>query len=174
MAFVASITYEALLDPSTFLLHDSSIYASPDSKANISSRTVTILDANGAALSGYTNPIPFPYGGGDTLSITGLTQDYALQIIMTLTPISPQSGSIYTAEADVATQRFLQEGLYNIQVQRLNTLQPSSLSDQVYRRNSIDIIIEGSTSQTAMFYANYTGSQDALNRAQNIINNTTL
>lgn len=174
MAFAAAITYEAQLDPSTFTLTDTSNYASPDSKANISSRTVTILQSDGSELANYPNPIAFPYGGGDTLTIEGLTQDLALQVVMTLVPISPVMGSTYVGEADFATQRFLQQGLFNIQVQALNNTNPSSLANQQYRNNSIDIIIEGTNSQTGVLYSNFTGSQEALNRAQNIINNTDL
>lgn len=174
MSFAAKIVYLPQLNPTTFILQDQSNYAPPDSKANISSRTLTILQSNGSALTNYPNPIVFPYSGGDSFTISGLTQDLALQVIMTLTPISPQSGSVYTSETDIATERFLQQGLFNIQVQRLNIIQPSSLADQQYRANSIDLIVEGQNAQTGVLYANYTGAQLALNRSQNIILNTTL
>ena len=174
MSFVAKIVYLPQLDPTTFILQDQSNYAAPDSKANISSRTLTILQSDGTALPNYPNPIAFPYGGGDNFTISGLTQDLALQVIMTLVPISPQGGSIYTSETDIATERFLQQGLFNIQVQRLNIIQPSSLADQQYRTNSIDLIIEGQNAQTGVLYGNYAGAQLALNRSQNIILNTTL
>ncbi len=174
MALSASIEYLAQLDPTTFILPDTSNYAGADGKSNISSRTVTILQSDGSALPGYTNPIAFPYGGGDNLTIAGLTQDLALQVIMTLVPISPQSGSTYVGETDFATERFLQQGLFNIGVQRLNIIQPSSMADQQYRINSMDLIIEGENAQTGVLYANYTGAQLALNRSQNIILNTTL
>lgn len=174
MAFIAAITYVPQLDPTTFLLTDTSNYASPDSKSNMSARTITILQADGTALPGYTNPISFPYNTGDTYTITGLTKDLALQITMILTPISPNSGSSYVAIASIATERFLQQGLFNIQVQRLNDIQPNSMADQQYRTNSIDLILEGQNAQTAVLYGNFTGGQLALNRTQNIILNTTL
>ncbi len=174
MSFSASLTYVPDLLPSTFILRDTSNYAAPDSKSNISSRTVTLLDSNGDALPGFTNPIAFPYGGGDDLTITGLTNDLALQAIMTLVPISPQSGSTYTAEAEFATQRFLQVGLFNIQVQAQNNPSPTSLANVQYRTNSIDIIIEAQNSQTAVLYSNLTGAQICLDRGQQIINNTQL
>lgn len=174
MPFAAAIDYVPQLDPTTFLLQDISNYAAPDSKSNISSRTVTILQSNGSALPGYTNPIPFPYSGGDTLTITGLTQDLALEITMTLVPISPQVGSTYISIIIIATQRFLQQGEFNIQVQALNDTMPNSLALQQYRINNIDLIIEGVNSQTGVLFGNLTGSQLALNRSQNIILNTTL
>lgn len=174
MSFTASILYTPTIDPSTFTLTDTSNYLAPDDTANISSRTVSILQSDNSELPGYPNPIPFPYSGGDVLTITGLTQDLALQIIMTLVPIMSQGGSVYVAEADIATTGFLQQGLYNIQVQRLNNPNPSSLADKVYRTNSIDLLIEDQNSQTGVMYANFTGAQNALDRSQNIINNTQL
>ena len=173
MAFSASLLYIPSLNPTTFGLQDTSNYASPDSKANFSARTLTILDSTGAALAGFPNPINFPYNN-DTFTITGLTQDLALKIVMALTPITPVGGSTYTVEIDIVTERFLQQGLFNIQVQRLNTLLPSSMSDQIYRTNSIDLIIEGQNAQTGILYSNFVGAQTALDRSQNIILNTTL
>lgn len=155
------------------MFRDDSNYASPDNKGNISSRTLTILCSDNSPLPGYTNPISWTYGSGDTISLA-IASDLALQVVMTLVPVSPQSGSTYVAEADIATERYLQQGLFNIQVQRLNTISPASLSDRQYRTNSIDLLIEGENAQTGVLYANFVGSQDALNRAANIINNTTL
>jgi hypothetical protein len=174
MPFSAKVSYIPLLDPTQFNVVDASVYLAPDDKANISSRTLQILDSLGNALPNYPNPIAWPIGGTDTLNFTGLTKDLALQIIMTLVPVTPQAGSVYIAETDVATVRFEQQGLFNIQVQRLNDIQPSSLADQQYRQNSIDLIIEANNAQIAITYANYTGAQLALNRTQSIINNTTL
>ena len=174
MALTAAIKYIPQLDPSTFQLQDTSNYAAPDSKTNISSRTVTILQSDGTGIPTYTNPIPFPYSGGDVLTISGLTQDYALKIILTLTPIFVNTGSIYSEEADVATSRFQEQGLYNIQVQKNNSAFISNQANSVYRTNSIDIIIEELNSQTALLYGDFEGSQDAIDRGLQIIQNTQL
>lgn len=174
MSFTASILYAPTLSASVFTITDTSNYLSPDNKANISSRTLSILQSDNSPLPGYPNPIPFPYSGGDELTISGLTVDVALQIIMTLVPVMSQGGSVYVAEADIATTGFLQQGLYNIQVERLNNVNPSTLSDKAYRTNSIDLLIEDQNAQTGVMYANFTGSQNALDRSQNIINNTQL
>lgn len=174
MSFVAAVEYEASLDPTTFTVRDISIYTSPDDKANMASRTLTILQSDGSALPNYPNPINFPVFGPDFLVFIGLTQDLALQIILTLVPIVSHGGSVYVGETDVATQRFLQQGLFNIQVQQLNIINPSSLAAQQYLANSMNLIIEGQNAQTAVLFANFVGAQLALNRAQNIILNTTL
>lgn len=174
MSLTASISYEPQLDPTTFNIVDTTPYAGGDTHANFSARTLTILQSDNTALPGYTNPIPFQFSGGEVLPITGLTGDVAITIVMTLTPITPVTGSIYTAEADVATNRFLQQGLYNIQVARLTDTNPSYKSDKVYRYQSIDLLIEMSNSQIAMLYSNYTGAQSAINRGEQIILNATL
>lgn len=174
MPFTAVVKYAAQLDPSMFQVQDLSVYSAPDDKANITSRSLQILDSTGAALPNYPNPISWPINGPDFLNFTGLTQDLALQIIMTLVPVTPQAGSVYIAETDVATVRFEQQGLFNIAVQRLNIIDPSSLANTQYRVNSMDLIIEANNAQIAISYSNFTGAQLALNRTQSIINNTTL
>lgn len=176
MAITASIVYLPQLDPTTFVLQDTTPYAAPDSKSNISQRTLTILDYQNNPLPNYPNPISFPIGGSnpDTISISGLTADKALSILMTLTPVSPQSGSVYTATIDVATNRFLQQGLFNIQVAANNTSPISTQAKDQYREDSIDLIIEMQNSQTALLFGDFTGSQNELNIGQNIINNSVL
>jgi len=174
MAFAAALQYVELADPTTFQLNDISAYVIPDDKTNFTDRQLIILRSDNTALPGYTNPIDWPYSQGDSKIISGLTQDWSLQIFMILTPIVVNSGSVYNTEIDIATNRFLEQGLYNIQVERLNTINPSLLSDKTYRTNSIDIIIEMSNSQIAEQYSNFTGAQYAINRGLNIIANTTL
>lgn len=174
MAFTAKIEYVAELEPTTFQVQDLSVYTAPDNKANITSRSLTILQSDNTALPNYPNPIAWPINGPDFLTFTGLTQDVALQIIMTLVPVTPQSGSTYVAESDVATNRFLQLGLFDIQVAQNNTSPISPQVVKVYRDNSIDLIIEMQNSQTALLYADFTGSQNELNIGTQIIANTQL
>lgn len=174
MAFIADIKYAPLADPSTFQLTDDSQYQAPDDQSNFTARSLIILRSDNTPLPGYTNPIDFPFSAGNTIVIAGLTQDWSLQVQMVLTPIVVNPGSVYVAEADFATNQFLFQGLYNIQVERLNNINPATLSDKVYRTNSIDLIIEMSNSQIAEQYSNFTGAQYAIQRGLNIIANTQL
>lgn len=173
MPFVAAIKYLQQLDPTTFELQDTSNYSTPDDKSNFSARVLNILQSDDTPLPGYANPIAFPYSGGDVFTITGLTADVALQIIMTLTPIVNHGGT-YSGEADIATTRFLQQGLFNIQVQKNNSPIISNQAAAQYRANSIDLIIETDNSQTALLYEDFVASQSALNRGEQIIANTQL
>jgi hypothetical protein len=176
MAFTAALDYLPQLDPSTFILSDVSVYSPPDAKSNFSARSLTILDYLNNPLPGYPNPISFPIGGSnpDTFTIAGLTQDMALQITMTLTPIVINGGSVYTVTIDIATNRFLQQGLFNIQVSKNISPPLSPYADSVYRNNSIDIIIDENNSQTALLYGDFTGSQNAINLGEATIMNTQL
>lgn len=176
MSITASLVYLPQLDPTSFVLQDTTPYAAPDSKANISARTLTILDYQNNPLPNYPNPINFPIGGSnpDTFTIVGLTNDMALSVLLTLTPVSPQSGSVYTATIDFATNRFLQQGVFNIQVAQNNALPVSPVAVATYRNKSMDIIISESNSQTALLFGDFTGSQNALNIGQNVINNVAL
>lgn len=176
MSIVASLVYLPQLDPTTFQLQDTTPYASPDDKANISARTLTILDAYNNPLPNYPNPIDFPIGGSnsDVFTIAGLTADMALNILMTLTPVSPQGGSVYTATIAIATNRFLQQGQFDIQVAQNNSGNISDRARVVYRTNTIDLIIEQQNSQTALLFGDFTGSQNELNIGENIIANTQL
>ncbi len=174
MAITAAIRYIELSDPSNWEIQDTTPYAGsgPDSQGTFTSRTLTILTADNGALPGYTNPIPFPFSRGNTLLLSGFTQDYALQATITLVSSAPVVGSAYTATILFATNRFLEQGLFNIAVVRLAEL--SFKANQIYRDNEIDILIEQSNSQTAVSYSNFSGSQAAIDRAQNIINNAVL
>lgn len=175
MSLITSIEYLPQLDPSFFELQDTSNYGGSDPKANISIRTLSILQSDGTALPNYPNPIAFAYSGGDVFTISGLTQDLALKITLSLTPIVNNAGSVYTGEIDIATQRFLQQGEFNIQVQKNNSTMPlSAYANSIYRNNTMDIIIEAENAQTALLYSDFTGSQTSLQRGQNIINNTQL
>lgn len=176
MAITAKIEYQPQLDPTIFVLADLTPYAAPDDKANISSRTLTLLDAYNMPLPGYANPINFPIGGinPDTFTIAALTSDMAFTCIMVLTPVTPQSGSVYTSTINFATNRFLQQGVFDIQVAQNNGGNVSTQAIAVYRTNTIDLIIEQQNSQTALLFGDFTGSQNELNKGEQIIANTTL
>lgn len=174
MAITASITISQLTDPTTFKVTDTTPYAGSDSVANFSGKTLTITKSDGSALAGYSNPINFPVGDTE-LEITGLTEDLAFRIVLTLVPVVPVDGSVYTTTVDVALNRFLEKGLFDIQVERfLGNRRNMPKCDEDARVSSIDLLIEAENSQSALVYGSLSGSQSALDRAKNIISNTSL
>ena len=143
---------------------------------SLTGRILTVTDSEGNPFPGYTNPIDFSFASYPTniITLSGLTADLALNVIMTLQIVTPIAGSTYSATEDIATNRYAQQGLYNIQVARFLDPIFSGMEDSNARINSMDIIIEESNSQTAVAYSSLVNGQTALTRAQNIINNQIL
>jgi hypothetical protein len=127
-------------------------------------------------LPGYSNPIPFSFANYPTgvISLTGLTQDLALTVSMTLTPTVVVVGSVYTATNQVALNRYLEQGLYNIQASRFLSTDLVGLADVQAQLSSMDILIEQVNSQTSVLYGSLVAAQEALDRGQNVINNQVL
>lgn len=173
MAITASISVTQGSDPSALIVTDTT--ANEGSEA-LTGRTLTVTDSEGNPFPGYTNPISFSFESypSNVITLTGLTVDLALNVQMDLDIVTPISGSTYSVQEDVATNRYAQQGLYNIQVARfLDDTLPAKGGD-IARLNSMDIIIEMSNSQTAAAYSSLVGAQNALTRAQNIIDNQVL
>ena len=173
MAITASITVSQAASPASFTVTDTTVNESSETYTN---RTLTVLDSENNPLAGYTNPIPFSFGTYPTgvISLTGLTQDMALTVSMTLTPTVVVVGSVYTATNQVALNRYLEQGLYNIQAARFLSTDLVGIADVQAQLSSMDIIIEQVNSQTSVLYGSLVGAQEALDRGQNVINNQVL
>ena len=124
----------------------------------------------------YPNPIPFSFITYPTgvITLTGFTVDLALSVTMTLTPTSVDPLSVYTVTEQVAMNRYLQQGVYNIQEARFIENDLVGLASIQAQLDSIDVIIEQQNSQTAVLYGSLTGAQNALTRGQNVINSQVL
>lgn len=165
----AHITISQGADPSSFTVLDDSINEGDETYTD---RYLTILDSADEPLPDYPNPIDFNFDDfpDNEITIEGLTQDMALSVTMTLVPTSPVGGSTYTVTEDIATNRYLQQGVYNIQQARFLDNDLPGLAGVDAQYNSINIIIEQQNSQTAVLYGSLVSAQNALNRGQNIIN----
>lgn len=169
MAITATISISQGASPANLIIEDTTLNENTET---YTARTLTITDSNGDALADYPNPINFSLITYPTniITLTGFTVDLALNIIMTLTPTVVVVGSIYIAEEDVAMNRFLQQGVYDIQASRFIDNQLVGLASIQAQSNSINVIIEQQNSQTSILYGSLTGSQNALTRGQNVIN----
>lgn len=173
MAITATITISQAASPASFTVTDTTVNENSETYTN---RTLTILDSENNPLPGYANPIPFSfiaYPSG-VISLTGLTQDLALTVTMTLTPTSINPLSTYVATNQVALNRYLEQGVYNIQAARFLSTDLVGIADVQAQLSSIDIIIEQINSQTSVLYGSLVGAQNALDRGQNVINNQVL
>lgn len=169
----ASISLSQGSDPSELYILDDTIN---EDTQTYTSRTLTILDSNNEALPDYPNPNSFSFSSYPTniFTISGLTVDVALSVTMLLVPTVVDPSSDYEVTEEVATNRFLQQGVYNIQEARFIENQLVGLASVQAQLNSIDIIIEQQNSQTSVLYGSLTGAQNALTRGQNIIDSQVL
>jgi hypothetical protein len=173
MPITAAITVSQAASPASFTVTDTTINQGSETYTN---RTLTVLDSENNPLPGYTNPIPFGFDNypDGIISLTGLTQDLALTVSMTLTPTVVVVGSVYTATNQVALNRYLEQGLYNIQAARFLSTDLVGIADVQAQLSSIDILIEQVNSQTSVLYGSLVAAQEALDRGQNVINNQVL
>ena len=173
MPITAAITISQAASPASFTVTDTTANENTEAYTN---RTLTVLDSENNPLSGYSNPIPFSFITYPTgvISLTGLTQDLALTVTMTLTPTVVVGGSDYVATNQVALNRYLEQGLYNIQAARFLSTDLVGLADVQAQLSSMDILIEQVNSQTSVLYGSLVAAQEALDRGQNVINNQVL
>jgi hypothetical protein len=173
MPITAAITVSQAASPASFTVTDTTANQGSETYTN---RTLTVLDSENNPLPGYTNPIPFGFDNypDGIISLTGLTQDLALTVSMTLTPTVVVVGSVYTATNQVALNRYLEQGLYNIQAARFLSTDLVGIADVQAQLSSIDILIEQVNSQTSVLYGSLVAAQEALDRGQNVINNQVL
>jgi hypothetical protein len=94
MAISAAITAVQSSDKTAFLITDTTPYAGLDSQANFSARTIVIYTSDGTIYD--TLDFSFASYPDDEIEVTDLDKDYAFSIVMTLTPIAAQSGSVYS------------------------------------------------------------------------------
>lgn len=118
MALTASVLITQGGDCSRFVVKDNSNYEeATEPREGFSDRKLIIYKSDGSV---YRKPgqtadeIPFSYADypSDEIEIDGLTQDYALHVVMTLTPITPASGSIYTVTSKFALVCYTNNYLY--------------------------------------------------------------
>lgn len=169
MAITATIEVSQGSNPAAITITDTT---ENEGSETYTDRYLTVLDSNAEELPDYPNPIDFNFIDypGNAITLTGFTQDLALSITMTLVPVTPVGGSTYIATEDVAMNRFLQQGLYNIQEARfIDQSLPATAGAQA-QYNSFSIIVDMINSQTAVLYGSLTGAQNALDEGQNIIN----
>ena len=173
MPITAAITVSQAASPASFTVTDTTPNENTETYTN---RTLTVLDSENNPLPGYSNPIPFSFATYPTgvISLTGLTQDLALTVTMTLTPTVVVVGSVYVATRQVALNRYLEQGLYNIQAARFLSTDLVGLADAQAQLSSMDILIEQVNSQTSVLYGSLVAAQEALDRGQNVINNQVL
>jgi len=173
MAITASIEISQSADPSSLTIEDTTLNEDSETYTD---RYLTILDSDDEALADYTNPIDFNFTDYPTgiITLAGFTVDLALSVKMTLVPTVVDPDSEYEITEEIAMNRYLQQGVYNIQEARFLENDLVGIASVQAQYDSIDVIIEQQNSQTAVLYGSLTGAQNALTRGQNVINSQVL
>ena len=169
--FVASFSVSQSAVGSTITITDTSNYvAASEPYSGFSARVVTVTLFDGTTLS--VPSFPFVLGTGDTVSFQ-ILQDYAMLINMTVTPIAPVSGSIYTKTGLYTVVNYLRSFIYNI-LQNVAVNQ-ALLNDPIYNKTLFQLYNELSNALLAgNTYNDQLSAQNAINRALYIMNNSTI
>jgi hypothetical protein len=169
--FVCSFSVAQSASGQNIVITDTSNYAaSSEPYTGFSARVVTVT-----LTGGNTITVPaFPYvaGTGDTVSFA-ISQDYCMSINMTVTPVSPVGGSVYTKTGLYTVVNYTQSFIYGI-LQNVAANQ-SLMQDPIYQKSLFTLYNELSNAKLAgNTYNDQLSSQNALNRALYIMNNPTL
>ena len=174
--FIASYTVQQSANGTSLTITDTSNYtASGEAQGSFNWRRLYIYYVDGTALvfpagntSGYVN---FPFGS-DTITITGFTADLALSVQLSLNKTVPISGSVYTSTNVVTMVGFTNQAIYN--AAQILASNPVRLSDPVFKDSLVQLQREKITAVNAGSYGDQFSSQAALNRAANIISQSSI
>lgn len=176
MAFTAEFEVEQDISGSPMTIRDISDY-SDEGKGTFSARTLTIYLADGSTMladgSITTTPtsINFSFAGypSDEIEIP-ITQDYGFNIVLTLTSISPVSGSTYVAISVVGLYGYLDA--FAQQKQQGTQAQIALMNDKNYKENLGNVYLEIDNIKNSAFYSVLSSIQNAIDRAYyNYVNN---
>ena len=170
MSFVAQFSVSQSADSSSLTIVDTSNY-STETKSTFSARVLYLYKVDGTTIQfpagSTTSYINFPFSGGDSITITGLTQDLCLRVELKLTSTNPQAGSIYDVTNVITMIGYTSNAIYN--AAQLLAINPIRLTDSIFTDSLIQLQREKVTAVNAGSYGDQFSSQAALDRANQII-----
>jgi len=167
MAFAGDYSVSQGLDPTSFTITDTST----GSDSNLTTRTISLFQADGSLLGGGV--IPWPYSDGNTKVLTGyLPRDYALNIVVNWISSSPIPGSTYEKSAYYGFTGNTNNFIYGL-IQDI-AAQPSLLNDTGYYEYLSRLQTEVDSCGLAITFADLFNAQSALDRAYSIMINQQL
>jgi hypothetical protein len=163
MAYNASFSIVPNADPSIIALLDTSTGSDP----NITARVVNIYKSDGSLFSG---PLTWPPASAN-FSQSLLVQDFALNIVVTVTSSSPLAPpSSYIASKIYAFNGYGNAYLY--QLTQYITSNYTVVQDKDYYNNKIQLITEIDSSQNAINVgSDLSGAQSCIDRYSYLIQN---
>jgi hypothetical protein len=121
--------------------------------------------------SGFIN-FDFSTYPNNQITIPNIEVDYCLRIILVLTSINPQNGSIYTKTSVVTLTCYTNTFLYY--VAQIAATNPYRINDPIFYNSWSHLQTEKDAAIIAGSYADQLSSDAALRRAENIINESNL
>lgn len=166
MSFISSFSAAQGADISSFTLTDDSV----GTDSNLSGRTISIYKSDGTLLTGAT--ISWPLSDGSTKTLSGvLTKDFSLNIIVVWASSSPLSPpSVYTASGLFSfvgyTKAFIDEQIGAM------ASNPNIINDQNFYEDLGKLQTELDNAEEAADTGEQASSQNALDRAKYLIDNS--
>jgi len=167
MAFAANFSISQSTDPTSFTITDTSTGSDPA----LTTRTISLFQANGSLLGG--NAVAWPYSDGNTKTLTGyLPRDYALNISIVWTSTAPIPGSTYDKSAFYGFTGNTNNFIYGL-IQDI-AAQPTIINDNGFYNSLSNIQTEVDSCAMAISFADIFNAQSALDRAYYMITNQNL
>lgn len=173
MPFTTNFTVTQGATCSQFQVNDTSTY-NVEGTGTFTNRKLTIQKADGSYLvnGGITfNQYVWPFGN-NTITITGLDQDYSYKVTLAHTSTAPQGGSVYSKEASAVLTCFTLSGFYTFANKM--AVNQSLEKDYKYVKDVMRLFIEQESAIKAGTDGDFAASQACLDRAKNIIDNLTI
>lgn len=171
MPFLTSFSETQSFNCSSLQIIDISDY-SVETKSVFSARTLQIYRSDGTLLNAGATNFSFASYPSDVYTLPGVDRDYALRIVLTHTPITPVSGSVYSKEFVCELTCFIDREVYGV---CQNIAADQSILDKpnfVFNLNRVYNDLQNSKS--AIRYSDQQAAQNALDRATSILVNKKL
>jgi len=166
MAFTGLFSVSQTSDYTSFAVTDNSSYAS-EAQGTFSGRFIYVYKIDGTLLTS----VSFPFTDGASKTLTGvLNTDYSLLVNVVWTSLSPQPGSVYTAQ-NVETFLNYLEAFLNGQISNLSD-DPSILQDTNWYTDLFKLQTEIDNAEQAGADGQQFSSQAAISRAQYLVTNS--
>lgn len=170
MPITASFSVSQSSDCTTFLLADTTDYGSPETQAEMTTRVLQLYTADGELYETVDfNYDDFP---DDEITISNLTKDYAFTVVMTITPDTPVTGSVYVYSDIIALVCFSKVAFFERQNKMV--MEPALINNDGYLRLSMQMLIDIEAAKNAEADDDILGAQNALDRIQFITENDAL
>ena len=174
MPFIAQFTVTQNGDCSKFTVNDTSSYL-VENTGTFTSRKLSIQKSDGTYLTVGAvtyNEWEWAFASGNSIELSGFSQDYSYEVTLDLTSSSPQPGSVYTKTDAAALTCFTMSGFYTFA--NLMAVNTSLEKNYKFVKDVMRLFIEQESAKKAAIDGDFQSSQACLDRAKFIVDNLTI